>query len=63
MNIGAGRIVKQDLPRLNEAAANGSLASHPELRALSTRMQAAGGHAFMSWDWCPRAVCIHIRIT
>ena len=43
MNIGAGRIVKQDLPRLNEAAVNGSLASHPELRALAIRMQTTGG--------------------
>ena len=43
MNIGAGRIVKQDLPRLNEAAGNGSLASHPDLAALASRMQASGG--------------------
>lgn len=43
MNIGAGRVVMQDLPRLNEAAQNGSLASHPELIALAARMQATSG--------------------
>ena len=31
MNIGAGRVVMQDLPRLNAAVKDGSLAAHPDL--------------------------------
>ena len=31
MNLGAGRIVMQDLPRIDAALADGSLAAHPKL--------------------------------
>ena len=34
MNIGAGRIVKQDLPRIHDAIADNSLADLPELQAF-----------------------------
>jgi len=43
MNIGAGRVVMQDLPRINAAMADGTLAAHPELAALTTRMRDSGG--------------------
>ena len=43
MNIGAGRVVLQDLPRINAAMQDGSLASHPELAALGGRMAGSGG--------------------
>jgi 2,3-bisphosphoglycerate-independent phosphoglycerate mutase len=45
MNIGAGRIVMQDLPRLNKATADGTLAAHPELAALGHKLAATGGRA------------------
>ena len=34
MNIGAGRVVMQDLPRINAALADGALAGHPDLATL-----------------------------
>jgi len=43
MNIGAGRVVMQDLPRINAAMADGSLAAHPELAGLAARLKASGG--------------------
>jgi 2,3-bisphosphoglycerate-independent phosphoglycerate mutase len=42
-NIGAGRLVMQDLPRIDDAVERGTLAERPELRALITRAKAAGG--------------------
>ena len=42
MNIGAGRIVMQDLPRINAALANGSLAGHPDLAALAEKLREGG---------------------
>ena len=38
MNIGAGRVVMQDLPRINASLANGSLAGHPDLAALAEKL-------------------------
>jgi len=43
MNIGAGRVVMQDLPRINAAMEDGSLAAHPELAALAARLASSGG--------------------
>ena len=45
MNIGAGRIVMQDLPRINEATADGSLATHPLLINLAKQLTATNGTA------------------
>ena len=42
MNIGAGRIVLQDLPRINQATCDGSLASHPFLLALARQLATTG---------------------
>ncbi len=43
MNLGAGRIVWQDLPRINNAIADGSLAKSPELQNFIAKMKASGG--------------------
>ena len=43
LNIGAGRVVMQDLPRINLACADGSLATRPALRTLIDRLRASGG--------------------
>ena len=45
MNIGAGRIVMQDLPRINEATVDGSLATHPLLINLAKQLTATNGTA------------------
>ncbi len=43
MNIGAGRMVMQDLPRIDEAIADGSFARRPALTELIAKAKAAGG--------------------
>src|SRR4029450_4355641 len=43
LNIGAGRVVMQDLPRLGEAAADGSLGKAPALQALIEALRRSGG--------------------
>ena len=43
MNIGAGRVVKQDLPRLNDAAKDGSLTAHPALKRLADSLAQSAG--------------------
>ena len=43
MNIGAGRIVMQDLPRIDRAIADGSLAENPQLQTFIARLKASRG--------------------
>ncbi len=43
MNIGAGRVVMQDLPRIGQAIADGSLDTMPELLRFIAAMKASGG--------------------
>ena len=43
LNIGAGRLVLQDLPRINEAIAAGEIARAPALAGLIERLRATGG--------------------
>jgi 2,3-bisphosphoglycerate-independent phosphoglycerate mutase len=43
LNIGAGRIVMQDLPRISESIDDGSLARLPALTALIDALKASGG--------------------
>ncbi|MDE2580951.1 MAG: 2,3-bisphosphoglycerate-independent phosphoglycerate mutase [Rhodospirillales bacterium] len=43
LNIGAGRVVMQDLPRIGAAVADGSIARAPALVALIDRLKASGG--------------------
>src|SRR5918997_1389335 len=43
LNIGAGRVVMQNLPRIDAAAADGSLAGSPVLAELVSKLRASGG--------------------
>ena len=43
LNIGAGRVVMQDLPRISRAARDGSLAQNPALCAFIDALKASGG--------------------
>ncbi len=43
MNIGSGRIVMQNLPRIDKAISDGSLAQNPELHNLVSNLQETGG--------------------
>lgn len=45
MNLGAGRVVMQDLPRIDDAIARGALAADPRLEAFATAVAAKGGTA------------------
>src|SRR5690349_20976517 len=42
-NIGAGRVVMQDLPRINDAIASGSIRSTEALRSLIQALKQSGG--------------------
>src|SRR5499425_77535 len=43
MNIGAGRVVMQDLPRIDAAMDSGELARNPRLLDFIAKMKSAGG--------------------
>ncbi|MFL6796476.1 MAG: 2,3-bisphosphoglycerate-independent phosphoglycerate mutase [Xanthobacteraceae bacterium] len=43
LNIGAGRLVMQDLPRINDAVASGEISRSPALAALLERLRQSGG--------------------
>ena len=43
LNIGAGRVVMQDLPRISQAIADGSIADAPALAHLIQKLKASGG--------------------
>ena len=47
MNLGAGRVVMQDLPRIDAAARDGSLARNPELLSFIEGVKAAGGRCHL----------------
>ena len=42
MNIGAGRVVMQDLPRIDQAIADGSLAKNPRLLTFIDALKKSG---------------------
>src|SRR5512139_3119970 len=43
LNIGAGRVVMQDLPRIDEAIASGEIARAPALTGLISKLKESGG--------------------
>lgn len=43
MNIGAGRVVMQDLPRINESIESGALGDLPELKNMIETLKTSGG--------------------
>jgi len=43
MNLGAGRVVMQDLPRIDKAVAEGTLAANPELLTFIDQLKKSGG--------------------
>ncbi|MBL8696928.1 MAG: 2,3-bisphosphoglycerate-independent phosphoglycerate mutase [Alphaproteobacteria bacterium] len=59
MNLGAGRVVMQDLPRIDQAVADGSLARDPTLLGFAARVKAAGGRAHLLGLLSPGGVHSH----
>lgn len=61
MNLGAGRVVMQDLPRIDAAIEDGSLAARGELRNLADRTREAGGRVHLLGLLSPGGVHAHQR--
>jgi 2,3-bisphosphoglycerate-independent phosphoglycerate mutase len=59
MNLGAGRVVMQDLPRIDAAVADGSLARAPALRDFIGAMKRSGGAAHLMGLVSPGGVHSH----
>jgi 2,3-bisphosphoglycerate-independent phosphoglycerate mutase len=59
MNIGAGRVVMQDLPRIDAAIADGALAANKELAAFVAALRASGGTAHLMGLVSPGGVHSH----
>lgn len=59
MNIGAGRVVMQELPRITLAAADGSLAKVPALVALIAALKQSGGTCHLMGLVSPGGVHSH----
>jgi 2,3-bisphosphoglycerate-independent phosphoglycerate mutase len=59
MNIGAGRIVLQELPKISKAAAGGALAKNKVLRAFIDALKASGGTAHLMGLVSPGGVHSH----
>ena len=59
MTIGAGRVILQDLPRIDAAVADGSLARNPALLSLIQRLQRSGGRCHLMGLVSPGGVHSH----
>jgi len=59
LNIGAGRLVMQDLPRINEAVANGDIANAPALTGLIERLRHSRGTCHLMGLISPGGVHSH----
>jgi 2,3-bisphosphoglycerate-independent phosphoglycerate mutase len=59
MNIGAGRVAVPDLPRIDKAIADGSLARNPVLTALIDRLKKTGGACHLMGLASPGGVHSH----
>lgn len=59
LNIGAGRVVMQDLPRIGAAVAHGTLARLPALQALIAALKTSGGTCHLMGLLSPGGVHSH----
>jgi len=59
MNIGAGRVVMQDLPRIDDAVRDGSLAEQPALVDLIAKVSKTGGAVHVMGLMSPGGVHSH----
>lgn len=59
LNIGAGRVVMQDLPRIDHAVRDGSLAGMPALRGFIETLKASGGACHLMGLVSPGGVHAH----
>ncbi len=59
MNIGAGRVVMQDLPRVDAAIARGEVKSNPAMTAFIGKLKASGGACHLMGLMSPGGVHSH----
>lgn len=59
MNLGSGRVVLQDLPKIDSAIETGALASNPELENFIAKLKASGGTAHVMGLLSPGGVHSH----
>ncbi|TCZ57780.1 2,3-bisphosphoglycerate-independent phosphoglycerate mutase [Roseicella aquatilis] len=59
LNLGAGRVVMQDLPRIDAAVADGSIARLPALTDLIAKLKASGGTCHLMGLLSPGGVHSH----
>jgi 2,3-bisphosphoglycerate-independent phosphoglycerate mutase len=59
MNLGAGRVVMQDLPRIDQAVKDGTLAANPVLQQFIAAMKQSGGTAHLMGLLSPGGVHSH----
>ncbi|MCP4923127.1 MAG: 2,3-bisphosphoglycerate-independent phosphoglycerate mutase [bacterium] len=59
MNIGAGRLVPQDLPRINDAFAQGHVAKTPTFKSLAQNLKKSGGACHLMGLFSPGGVHSH----
>ncbi len=59
MNIGSGRVVMQDLPRIDQAVESGALARNPRLLAFTEKLKASGGACHLLGLLSPGGVHSH----
>jgi 2,3-bisphosphoglycerate-independent phosphoglycerate mutase len=59
LNIGAGRVVMQELPRIGQAVEDGSLARAPALVELIAKLKASGGTCHLMGLMSPGGVHAH----
>ena len=59
MSLGSGRVVTQDLPRVDTAIADGTLAASPVLEDLVERLRASGGRCHLMGLLSPGGVHSH----
>lgn len=59
LNLGAGRVVMQDLPRINQAIADGSIAQALEATGLVAALKASGGACHLPGLVSPGGVHAH----
>src|SRR5947207_9119201 len=59
LNIGAGRLVMQDLPRISDAVANGEIAQATTLVSLIERLKQSGGTCHLMGLVSPGGVHSH----
>jgi 2,3-bisphosphoglycerate-independent phosphoglycerate mutase len=59
LNIGAGRVVMQDLPRIGDAVASHAIEKQPALQALITKLKETGGRCHLMGLVSPGGVHSH----